>query len=80
MGGVLIERLEDSTHSIRKITADFDKEFNYESGTGLFVFKFLVASKQIYIDMTKPIDINVANPDIGIKQQERKEGATIICL
>ncbi|MDD3766536.1 MAG: TnsA endonuclease N-terminal domain-containing protein, partial [Eubacteriales bacterium] len=79
MGGVLIERLEDSTHSIRKITADFDKEFNYESGTGLFVFKFLVASKQIYIDMTKPIDINVANPDIGIKQQERKEGATIIC-
>lgn len=80
MSGVLIERLVDSTHSIRKITSDFDKEFNYESGTGLFVFKFLIASKQIDIDMMNPIDINVAKPNIRIKQQKRKEEAKIICL
>lgn len=80
MSGVLIERLVDSTHSIRKITSDFDKEFNYESGTGLFVFKFLIASKQIDIDMMSPIDINTGSPEICIKQQKRKEVAKIICL
>lgn len=80
MSDVLIERLVDSTHSIRKITSDFDKEFNYESGTGLFVFKFLIASKQIDIDMMSPIDINTGSPEICIKQQKRKEVAKIICL
>jgi hypothetical protein len=80
MSSVLIERLIDNTHSIRKITADFDKEFNYESGIGLFVFKFLVASKQIDIDMMNPININAANPDIRIKRQRRGEGDKSICL
>ena len=80
MSGVLIERLEDNTHSIRKITSDFDKEFNYESGTGLFVFKFLIASKQIDIDMMNPVDINAGSPEIRIRQQKKGEGAKIICL
>lgn len=80
MGDVLIERLEDSTHSIRKNTLDFDKEFNYEAGTGLFVFKFLVASKQIGIDMMNTIDINAANPNIYIQSQTRREEGKIICL
>lgn len=30
LGNALIERLIDAKHSIRKITADFDKEFNYD--------------------------------------------------
>lgn len=49
-GSVLLERLIDNSFPIRKVAVDFDKEFNYESGTGLFVFKFLVASEQIDID------------------------------
>lgn len=80
LGSVLIERLMDNSHSIRKITADFDKEFNYESGTGLFIFKYLIASKQIRMDMTKPIDINAADPNIEIKRQKPGEEGKIICL
>lgn len=80
ISSVLIDRLEGNKYSIRKLTSDFDKEFNYEFGTGLFVFKFLIASKQIDIDMMNAIDINVANPNIHIRQQKRKEGNNIICL
>ena len=78
MGSVLLERLIDNSFPIRKVAVDFDKEFNYESGTGLFVFKFLVASKQIDIDMMNPIDINAANPNIDIKQKNRKVEVKVI--
>ena len=81
IGNVLVERFVENSHSIRKITADFDKEFNYESGTGLFVFKFLIASKQIEVDMMNTIDINAANPNIHISQQKNTmEVPKIICL
>lgn len=80
LGNVLMERLIDNYHSIRKITADFDKDFNYESGTGLFVFKYLIASKQIETDMTKPIDINAANPNIEIKRHKTAEEGETTCL
>lgn len=80
LGNALIERLVDAKHSIRKITADFDKEFNYDSGTGLFVFKFLVASKQIGIDMTNQIDVNLSNPIIEVKPRITYEEAKRKCL
>lgn len=80
ISSILSERIIDNYNSIRKTTADFDKEFNYELGTGLFIFKFLIASKQIEIDMNNPIDINVAQPDNYIKQLKREVEAKIICL
>lgn len=80
MGNVLIERLVDNIHSIRKVTADFDKEFSCEAGTGLFVFKFLVASKQINVNMMNPIDINTGSPAVQINRQKRREEGKIICL
>ena len=43
---------------IRKITNDFDMEQNMESGTGLLVFKHLLARRIIRVDMDKKIDIN----------------------
>ncbi|MBZ9536523.1 heteromeric transposase endonuclease subunit TnsA [Cytobacillus oceanisediminis] len=76
----LIERLIDTKQSIRKVTADFDKEFNYDSGTGLFVFKFLIASKQIGIDMTKQIDLNLSNSTIEVKPRITHEEARRRCL
>ena len=53
-------------HSIRKITSDFDKENNVSDGTGLFIFKYLLASKHIYIDMNESIDITESRPKIII--------------
>ncbi|MFY3791696.1 TnsA endonuclease C-terminal domain-containing protein [Ureibacillus sp. MALMAid1270] len=80
LGNSLIERLVDAKHSIRKITADFDKEFNYDSGTALFVFKFLIASKQIGIDMTNQIDVNLSNPTIEVKSRVTNEEVKRKCL
>jgi hypothetical protein len=80
LGNALIERLVDAKDSIRKITADFDKEFNYDLGTGLFVFKFLIASKQIGIDMTNQIDVNLSNPIIEVKPRITHEEAKRKCL
>lgn len=76
----LIERLIDQKQSIRKITADFDKEFNCDMGTELFVFKFLISSKQIDLDMNKPIDLNTSNPILKIKPRITTEGAKRRCL
>ncbi|MGG4507887.1 TnsA endonuclease C-terminal domain-containing protein [Heyndrickxia sporothermodurans] len=80
LGNSLIERLVDAKSSIRKITADFDKEFNYDSGTALFVFKFLIASKQIGIDMTNQIDVNLSNPTIEVKPRVTNEEVKRKCL
>ncbi|MFT4413452.1 TnsA endonuclease C-terminal domain-containing protein [Bacillus sp. UMB0728] len=80
LGNALVERLIDAKHSIRKITSEFDKEFNYDSGTGLFVFKFLIASKQIGIDMTNQIDVNLSNPIIEVNPRITHEEAVRKCL
>ena len=63
---ILIDKFRDNKHSIRKITSDFDKENNVSDGTGLFIFKYLLASKHIYIDMNESIDIAKSRPKIII--------------
>jgi hypothetical protein len=63
---ILIDKFRDNKHSIRKITSDFDKENNVSDGTGLFIFKYLLASKHIYIDMNELIDITESRPKIII--------------
>lgn len=78
LSSILKEQLLDSSHSIRKITANFDTEFNYESGTGLFIFKYLVASKQIKIDMNNPIDINASKEIIEVQVENLKKGEKVI--
>ncbi|AOY74999.1 heteromeric transposase endonuclease subunit TnsA [Clostridium formicaceticum] len=61
-----IERIHGNSKSIRVFTADFDKEFNLDVGTGLFIFKHLIASKKIQIDMLKKINISESIEDISI--------------
>ncbi|UZQ52431.1 TnsA endonuclease C-terminal domain-containing protein [Clostridium kluyveri] len=78
LSSILKEQLLDSSHSIRKITANFDREFNYESGTGLFIFKYLVASKQIKIDVNNPIDINASKEIIEVQAENLKKGEKVI--
>jgi len=68
---ILINKFSDSNHSIRKITSDFDKENNIEVGTGLYIFKYLLASKQITVNMNERIDIAKSNPNIIIGWGER---------
>ncbi len=63
---ILIDKFRDSKYSIRKITSDFDKENDVSDGTGLYIFKYLLASKHIYIDMNESIDIAKSRPKIII--------------
>lgn len=41
-----------------KILEDFDKKEGVKEGTGLFLFRYLIADKQIEVDMNKSIDLN----------------------
>ena len=63
---ILIDKFRDSNYSIRKITSDFDKENNVSDGTGLYIFKYLLASKFITIEMNESIDITKSNPKLII--------------
>jgi hypothetical protein len=63
---ILIDKFRDSNYSIRKITSDFDKENNVSDGTGLYIFKYLLASKLITIEMNESIDITKSNPKLII--------------
>lgn len=51
--------LSDSSDTVRSITSNLDDEFQLEKGTGLYLFKYLIATKSIQVDMEKKIDINV---------------------
>ena len=51
--------LMDSSDTVRRITSRLDDEFQLEKGTGLYIFKYLIATKNIQVDMEKKIDINV---------------------
>ena len=68
---ILIDKFRCDNHSIRKITSDFDKENNIETGTGLYIFKYLSATKQIAVEMNEPIEIAKNNPNIIIDWSER---------
>ncbi len=51
--------LMDSSDTVRRITSILDDEFQLEKGTGLYLFKYLIATKKIKVDMDEKIDINI---------------------
>lgn len=74
LSSLLKDKLKDSEMPIRKITSRFDKELNLESGTGLFLFKYLIGSRQIKVNMNEKIDVNKsANQCLEIIDIERGE-------
>jgi len=55
---LLMQRLGGNPNVIREVTTKFDNEMNVDSGTGLLFFKYLIATKQLVINMDEQIDIN----------------------
>lgn len=53
-----IRRIIDSTQTIRTISSLFDKDMSLPKGTGISIFKHLLARKIIKIDIAKPINID----------------------
>ncbi|MFL0270162.1 TnsA endonuclease C-terminal domain-containing protein [Candidatus Clostridium radicumherbarum] len=54
----LIEEIKISEKVIREICSRIDQQFNLENGTGLFIFKYAIATKLLKVDMNKIINVN----------------------
>jgi hypothetical protein len=73
-----IEKLAGSNTSIRDFTTQFDRLFNLDTGSGLYIFKRLIALKRIMMDMNKKIDLNDSTQSIEIVQQSLPERAGVL--
>jgi TnsA endonuclease C terminal/TnsA endonuclease N terminal len=74
----LMESFSGNTRAIRDITSVFDNQLNLEAGSGLLIFKHLLATKQIKIDMHKKIDLNESAKILEIVETERGESKNAI--
>ncbi|SHJ75306.1 TnsA endonuclease C terminal [Clostridium cavendishii DSM 21758] len=63
-----IRRISDTNISIREISRVFENDLSLLKGTGISVFKYLLARKVIEVDITKEIDIN-KSMDISLKEK-----------
>lgn len=54
---VLKENLLESGKPIHKVLRDLDTEMNMSKGTSLYLLKYLIAHKQILVDMTRKLEI-----------------------
>jgi hypothetical protein len=61
---LLLVNLNSSSNSVRTITTSFDKNYNLEAGTGLFLFKYLIANKTIAVNMNEKINVNLPSNKI----------------
>jgi hypothetical protein len=66
LGSALQFRLANSTKSVRSVIADFDNDYALDTGSGLFLFRYLVAVKAIKIDMETPIDLNAPANNVQV--------------
>jgi hypothetical protein len=64
-----IEKLAGSNTSIRDFATRFDRLFNLDTGSGVYIFKHLIALKRIMVDMNKKIDLNDSTQSIEIIKQ-----------
>lgn len=70
---IFIDKLGGSNTSIRDFTTRFDRAFNIENGSGLFIFKRLLALKRIAVNLDKKIDLNDTTQTIQIVKQSMSE-------
>lgn len=56
---ILKLKLNNNSKAIREIVTNFDYEYNLKQGTGLLIFKYLLAKKRIEMDIDSKIDLNV---------------------
>jgi len=73
-----VEKLAGSNTSIRDFTTQFDRLFNLDTGSGVYIFKRLIALKRIMVDMNKKIDINDSTQSIEIAQQSLPERVGVL--
>ena len=52
---ILKSRLQENNNTINKVTTALDREMNLESGTSLYLFRHLLARKEILMNMATKI-------------------------
>ena len=73
-----VEKLAGSNTSIRDFATRFDRLFNLDTGSGVYIFKRLIALKRIMVDMNKKIDLNDSTQSIEIAQQSLPERVGVL--
>lgn len=68
-----IKRIVDTDKTIRNISTNFDKEMSLAKGSGIVIFKYLLARKIIDINLKKTLDIDnnieirLNKPDVSME-------------
>lgn len=74
-----LHMMKNESEPIRVFCKRFEEEQNLNPGTGVFIFKYLLASKIIAVDMNKKISTNDLTSNIEINKKRGKE-ERVICL
>ncbi|WP_442598187.1 TnsA endonuclease N-terminal domain-containing protein [Neobacillus sp. D3-1R] len=56
--------VENGGDSLKEVLRTFDKQKGLQKGTGIFLFRYLIAKKEISIDMSKAIDFSLSAQDL----------------
>ena len=54
---IFVEWLDSSHKSVRDVTNALDSQFNLDPGSGLLLFRHLIANKQVLVNMDERIDL-----------------------
>lgn len=76
----LLYRIHDSKGSIKKIISGFEKDYSLDVGTGLLLYKHLIASKRIILDMNKRINLNQISESVYIPETSGNGGSDDVRL
>lgn len=60
----LVDVLQSSMDPIRVALQSFERAYKLMEGTGLTLFRYLIASRRIEVNMNKPIDLNMNSREI----------------
>ncbi len=66
-----LDAAENSDKALRVFTKEFDMRTNQKLGTGLYIFKYLIAARIIEVNMEQSIDLNATYREL-INQVENK--------
>lgn len=75
---LLVDVMTTNNVSLRSIMSKFDDEYNLTQGSALYLFKHLIATKNIKVDMEKEIDINATGKDIILEISNRRDGRNVV--
>lgn len=78
IGNLFIDTMLVKSLPLRVVMSNFDKEYNLQQGSALFLFKHLIASKTIIVDMDQEIDINAMGKDIILEIKNREEKSYVV--